>query len=69
MTPMRADPPQEESHAVGLEFELSDHQGHGIASCLGLSKQLVNLSPVDLVGNGAPHNKDGLVYQVLVELW
>ena len=47
---------------------MPDHQGYWIPSSLGLRKQLTNLSPVDLVGDGASDNIDCLVYQVLVKL-
>lgn len=54
--------PEQQSDHVGVQLEAGDTGCHGVTLQLGLMDQVLNLRPVDLIGQGTPHNQQGLVH-------
>ena len=53
--------PEIHGDMVGFQLQSSNCTGHLVALCLGLFNNTVDFGPVNLIGNGAINNQDGLV--------
>ena len=53
--------PEIHGDMVGFQLQSSNCTGHLVTLCLGLFNNTVDFGPVNLIGNGAINNQDGLI--------